>query len=55
MTLAELELLHDESGRPWLLGSGNFGAVYRALLRGKEEVAVKVRLDQAIAPYNKKP
>jgi len=42
MTLAELELLHDESGRPWLLGSGNFGAVYRALLRGKEEVAVKV-------------
>lgn len=39
--LAELQLQHDGVGRPCCLGAGNFGAVYRARLRG-DDVAVKV-------------
>lgn len=29
-------------GSPWLLGSGGFGAVYKALHHGVQPVAVKV-------------
>lgn len=39
---AELELSRDADGRKQLLGAGGFAAVYRAVLRGVDQVAVKV-------------
>lgn len=39
---AEIEILHHPNGRPWTLGAGGFGQVFKALRNGVQPVAVKV-------------
>ena len=37
----DIEILKFENGKPYLLGSGSFGTVYKALRQGVQSVAVK--------------
>ena len=41
MDAKDIEILKFENGKPFLLGSGSFGTVYKALRQGVQSVAVK--------------
>lgn len=41
MDAKDIEILQLESGKPYLLGTGSFGTVYKALRQGVQPVAVK--------------
>ena len=42
MRAEDVEICTDATGRPWSLGSGGFGAVYKGKLQGSTDVAVKL-------------
>lgn len=41
MDAKDIEILRFENGKPFLLGTGSFGTVYKALRQGVQSVAVK--------------
>lgn len=41
MDAKDIEILTLPNGKPYLLGSGSFGTVYKALRQGVQSVAVK--------------
>ena len=40
----EIQVMKRADGSDWVLGSGGYGSVYKALMNGFDVVAVKVRL-----------